>query len=506
MTLGDMLRGFIQDSWYNVVSGIGTSRDKRVHSRMTRDAYFDEEKLATLYEDDIFRRICTILPDEGTREWIRIPSDTDSKILTKLADLDAQSKLKDAWTWAQAFGGGVVAMTLDDGLRPEDPLDISKVKDITRLDVYNRFRLYPIKHYIDPKHPKFKQPAVYRISYRDYIVGTEPTSLIHESRLLQFNGILSTESRRIENLGWGDSLIARTYDLVRDYGNTYRSVFAFMDEFGVSVYKFKNLAALLASDKQNVVLERLSMIDAAKSMIRGVPLDSDNESYERASIVLSGLDGVLDRIDGRLSAGVGIPQTLLFGKAQGGLNSTGEGDQRNWYNKVASAQVTTLRKPLMTLISVCAKAVGSTDKGNGFIFNPLWAMTDKDREETRFMTMQRDEIAMKAGVLTPAEVRESRFGGDQFSYETHVQDKSAIKPRGDIYQVAAVMKLVSEGTITPDAATRMLVAGIGFSEEDAASFTKGAKASQSDMVAPKQIDVNEAHRVSRANENSPNKT
>jgi hypothetical protein len=53
-------------------------------------------------------------------------------------------------------------------------------------------------------------------------------------------------------------------------------------------------------------------------------------------------------------------------------------------------------------------------------FKPLWQPTDQETAASRFSQAQTDQIYIVNDVLSAEEVTNSRFGGDQYSYETRV--------------------------------------------------------------------------------------
>lgn len=487
MNFLDSLKLIVKDSWLNTMSGLGTTRDKRMFTTREQDQVFDETYLDTLFEDDIFDRICSILPEEETRAWISIPSDPENRIMNDLDRLDARKHFTDARTWSRVYGGALMLKGIDDGQAWHKPLQREKIKSINWLKVVNRFRVQVEEWYSDPKDPKYRQPAVYRVMFLDgaaggmAIAGRSNEVIIHETRCEVFDGLRATDARRQYNQMWGDSLIQKIYEPVRDYSAAYRSLFAFMQEFGVGVYSFKGLIGMLASDNEGAILKRMSLMDAAKSMVRGIPMDADNEKYERIDASIAGLSDLMLRLDARLSLASGMPITLLLGQPQGGLNSTGEGDQRNWYNKIAASQDVNVRKPLTNVVNDVAAAIGAKPQDgsveHSVIFNSLWISTDKEREEARFFRTQSDEMAIKTGVLSAAEVRASRYGGDDFKYDTTIKNgtESDTVPVGGALEVEKILALVGDGAITADNASAILRYTLGYSETQASAMTSGAK-------------------------------
>jgi hypothetical protein len=55
-------------------------------------------------------------------------------------------------------------------------------------------------------------------------------------------------------------------------------------------------------------------------------------------------------------------------------------------------------------------------------FPPLWQPTEQERATTRKMVAETDAIYYDMGVVTSSEVRSSRFGSDEYSSETVIDN------------------------------------------------------------------------------------
>ena len=123
------VRRRIEDSWQNVITGLGTARDKRTGARVAPiGPSLDHQKFDDLYAgDDMAQIIAGRAPEDMVRKWIDLTveegdpgvsleeSTTAEDILQSLNDLDAKGALREGMTWANVFGGSVVVMGIDDG-------------------------------------------------------------------------------------------------------------------------------------------------------------------------------------------------------------------------------------------------------------------------------------------------------------------------------------------------------------------------------------------------------
>jgi phage-related protein (TIGR01555 family) len=114
-----------------------------------------------------------------------------------------------------------------------------------------------------------------------------------------------------------------------------------------------------------------------------------------------------------------------MGQAPAGLNATGDSDIRWFYDHVAASQVKELRPQLNRLVRILLRAKTGPTKGTEpeswkVVFPPLWEMTDLEKAELRNKQAQTDVAYIQAGVLDPSEVAVSRFGGEEYSTDTHL--------------------------------------------------------------------------------------
>ena len=113
----------------------------------------------------------------------------------------------------------------------------------------------------------------------------------------------------------------------------------------------------------------------------------------------------MDRLGLALSAVTGIPESLLFGRQQAGLNSTGKADLENWYAKIGQDQNNILLPALDKLVTVQLYVMGKYREDYLIKFNPLSVPSRKDVAETDYKRAQTFEILNNIGALDASEIR-----------------------------------------------------------------------------------------------------
>lgn len=419
------------DGWANLFTGLGVqSRDKRLSTEFGGQTVLSRDILDELYHgDDVIARICDRPADEMTRQWIRLNHDGDADagkaVMQKLDDLDAQAKLAEAVTWSRLYGGAVIILGAEDGGDSSQPLNEANIQTFEWLNVLDRWDLQVSHVNGDLAARGFGEPERYRIVSDLYGADGLPFGAeIHASRVIHVDGVRTNRRERRRNQGWGRSLIERVYPVVRDFAAAFGGMSHLLQDFAQAVFTMKGLNLLIASDQENVVLQRMALMDMARSVARAIPLD-ENEKFERHATPVAGLPELLDRMGERLSAATEMPMTLLMGRSPAGMNATGESDLRLWYDYLKGVQIATLRKPINRLLKLTMLAKRGPLRGRelqnwSFDFCPMWQMSDAQIAELRNKQSLTDTAYVNMGALDPTEVRKSRFGGDVWSAETQL--------------------------------------------------------------------------------------
>lgn len=412
------LRDYIKDGWMNLISSIGTSKDKRTHTTFDNPIYLDKSLLTAVWIGDGYgAKIVSAPADDMTREWITITNDDENKISNKLKDLDSPGAFNLALKWSRLFGGGVILMGIADGLDLVEPVNENKIKDIHYLRVYDRSQIDIRKHNYDlnPLSPTFGELETITIIpvYGEQFV-------VHVSRCLIFKGIPVPNRETTDDVNyWGMSVLQQIWDQLRDFNSAFASVSTILQELIIGKYTLVGLAELMASGQEQLVRDRVNIIEMSKSVINAVLLDGD-EKYERDAVSLGGIPETLYAFMMFLSGVSGIPVTRLFGRSAAGMNATGENDLMNYYDMIKSSQENKLQKQLQRLvdyINVNEKIVDPTIK-----FKPLIQTTQKEEIDMRKTQADIDNMYMNTGVLLPEEIRDSRFSNG-YSFETNLLEE-----------------------------------------------------------------------------------
>jgi phage-related protein (TIGR01555 family) len=418
--------GFVKsDGWINVLTGLGMrGRDKNVNAHFRLERIFEQAELDQLYRSDgVTRRIMDIVPAEMVRQGWEIEGDSGQDINRKMESIRTNFNLITLLRWARLYGGALCVMGIADGLPLEEPVDERNIRDIKWLHVFDRYQSFSRDGTFekDLNSPNYGYPNVYTVND----TRTGALFYVHHSRILRVDWSLLPPRQQNFNNGWGDPLIQSIYDELRNYSTAFANAGLIMQDFVNYTLSIPNLAELIASQcADNQVMKRLDLLNLTKGATNTMILDAE-EKYEKASTNISGIPELLDRFMLALSAVSGIPTSLLFGRSAAGLNATGDNDVRNFYDMVKQEQENKLKPVLEKLtryimLSKDGPFAGIEPDNWSVQFVPLWQNTEEQEAIVRKIVAETDAIYLDRGVLDPAEVAVSRFGGNRWSMNTEV--------------------------------------------------------------------------------------
>jgi hypothetical protein len=440
------------DGWANILTGLNqTSRDKRLAGAYER-GYLHELEAEELWRgNDMAARVVETVPgdiaragwavhvgDETKQDAAERPEresrtdagDGDGKEISEatdaaLDDLNAIATFKTAMEYARGYGGSAILLGARDGAKTlVRPLNLDTVQSVDFLTVLRPLELWPRSWYSVPSEAKFGTPETYWLQEDTAGATSSARYAIHETRLIRFDGVVVSKRQLRANRGWGDSYLNRVHAVLRDFDTSWDGAAILLHDFAQAVFKMKGLADLIANDEDDLVVKRARLIDLTRSVARAVLIDSEEE-FERKATPITGMADLLDRFCNRLAAAARMPVTILMGQAPAGLNATGASDTRAYYDSVDAERTLIVRPRANRLLRVVFRSRRGPTRGvepkNWMLeFGELWQATETEKAEVRLKQSQADVAYVTAGVLTPSEVAISRWGGDRYSTDTHL--------------------------------------------------------------------------------------
>lgn len=414
------------DSIYNAIVGLGKQADKSMQSRPGGNMLLSDVELTNIWQfNGLGKEIVTCVVDDAIRPGFTIAADTDGVLIKELERIGSQKSIEEACYWARLYGGSLIFKGYADGQEPVEPRT-STAASIDWLKCYSvtDIPLTGTEFETDPKKPNYEKPNTYPCWN---VMGTPAN--IHYTRVIPIYGSPVANKRFIADLRrryWGDSILNAMWERLAGLGGAMQGMDNLMMEFSIAVYKLQGLAQLASSGKGSKVIDRMTLMNMSKSLLRGIMLDS-TEEFTRVSTPLSGVSDVLDRGMMMVSAVSQIPVTRLFGRSPAGLNATGDSDIRLYYDRVRVYQKRTLTPIYMNLLTEINRVMKVVpEKDLVLVWGDPNAPTQSELLEMRNKQANIDKIYMdpNSPVLGNDEVRASRFGGTGYSFDTKLDPDS----------------------------------------------------------------------------------
>lgn len=372
----------VRDGLVNFVSGLGTDRDKAASATMFMQIMSEEELLVFYRSSWVARKIIRIPAFDSVRAWRGWQADKEQIEVIEAEEkrLGVQGKFLKALIWSRLFGGAAIYIGTGDAdtATPLDPTKLGK-QGIKFLTVLAKRSLSPGQIEDDPANEYFGYPRSYTFT------GTERQREIHPSRLVLFRGeeIPDTAFGGFSTPdGWGDSVLLAPRKDITDAQGAASNIASLIYEAKVDVIKIKDLMAHLEDPAyESLLLSRMRMANRAKGINGALILDAEEE-YEQKTATFQSLPQVLESLFQIVSGAADIPMTRFLGQSPGGLQSTGESDLRNYYDRVNSEQALVISPASFTLDEcLIQSALGSRPPEIHYTWSSLWQVSAKEQAE-----------------------------------------------------------------------------------------------------------------------------
>jgi phage-related protein (TIGR01555 family) len=402
------ITGFIKDSLVNLVSGLGTAQDKSIYNQFTL-ALMSEQQIRAAYRSDWVARKGVDLPAyDCTKRWRAWQASKPQ--IEKLENfervLGVQRKVQAGLALGRLFGGGALVLGVDQGL-PEEPLDVERLgsDSLKFINVVSRYDVSVRDVNRDVTSFEFGEPASYDVRGR---TGMQVN--VHASRVVRFIGRPLPDSREAtEAEGWGDSVLMAVQDAIQNVAVTSGAVAALVNESKIDVVKIPRFMELVGTEQyRSLLTERFALAARTKSFVNTLILDKEEE-WSRISANFAGLPDILKLYLLISCSAFDIPSTRFLGQSAVGLNATGEGDLRNYYDSLSSFQTTDLTPAISKLDDVLIRsALGSRDPSLYYNWNSLWELDEVQRADINLKKATTFKIDVDSNMVDAEVLRQAR--------------------------------------------------------------------------------------------------
>ena len=421
---GSRARG---DVWANTYSGLGTAQydpSRQTQYYTTYDITSRPQVIRAMMRSNPLGR--KIVEKQVKMAWgsgvgyqvIGGGDNAERDLNAELRRLEVQAKIQRARVLGRAFGGSLLVMSVDDGLDPSEPLELSRVRRLLYLRPIDRWDI-PRQELDMSGGPRDGEAEFYTISSSYSAAQVR----VHYSRVIRFEGLEVDRYTKGTIGNWGDSVLQPVYDAVRDIDSGGQSLSSQLASAVQSVYKIKGLHEQILAGNREFVEDWMASLELFRSHLRAVGLDADNEDLQYLARPLGDSVQVYHALMHRVSAAADMPITELFGMSPSGLSTDDQSGTRRFYDKItAEERQGEQGRALDRLLEVITnqQQVPSLN-GSEVLYSwpSLYSPTAKEEAE---LTKLRADTAVQliaAGVLTAEEVR--TIAGEMLAIDLEVQ-------------------------------------------------------------------------------------
>lgn len=370
----------VNDGLKSAITGMGTSSDKKTSVQYASKELTPEDLDNAYRYDWIAGKAIDIPADDATREWRSWQAEQSQIALIEAEEkrLCIQERVHDALIKARIYGGAAIVIGVKgqntDSLRKElKPESIGK-GGLLYAHAVSRYEISAGEISRDLLSPYYGEPKYYNLNSESGSVE------VHPSRVVRFVG------RKIQNFSyseeWGDSIICRIDDAVKNAAIPQDQVATLLMESNVDIIKIPDFMNSIGSDcYEQKLISRWQLAAIGKSINRALIMDKDEE-WNKLTPNFSNLAELIRLYISIAASSCDIPAARFVGQIPGGLNSTGDSDIRNYYDMIGSQQKNVIA-PAMHRLDQCliASALGSIPEGVYFKWDSLWQMTEMEKAD-----------------------------------------------------------------------------------------------------------------------------
>ncbi len=380
--------------------------------------------LSLVAQHPLIRAMVDTLAEEMTRKWIKFSgkgSEASDAKRVKAVD-DAVSKFhtkqyfKAGMSTCGFMGGAMLFLDMGDNTRTEaglaeiqTPLTLDSAK--IPLNSFKGFRLVePINCYPAPYNADNPLEAGYYKPDAWLVQGRK----VHASRMLRIvQNELPILLKPAYNF-FGIPMAQMALDYVDRFDTIRIAVAKLVKRFSTSIVK-TDMSQMLSGggyDDVSSLKARAAIWSMLGSNDGLMFLDMTAEDFVQVNTPLAGLGDIVSQALELLAAIARQPAVKLLGISPKGFNATGEYDESNWYDRVASQQTGVFGQPLDFAIKVIQLSeIGHIDEDITHAFLPLHEESEVEKATRRKSDSDAAVAYIDRGVLSVEEER-TRLAAD----------------------------------------------------------------------------------------------
>lgn len=365
----------LQNQWINplqsVNSGYGTA-----HASLFLYQPVNYYECYSLAQDPLFAKVFNVLsetPFAKGGELSNLSAEEKDRVEEAASRFDLWQHLRAAVRSNYVTGGCLLYMDFGlSGRELEEPFDLNRMN----MKRFRGFRhIDPINcvavqvNTVNPAAGDYMQPSIW------YVIGL---GAVHRSHFLKFEANIPELPMRPLTLYFGMPLTQLIKQDVANSNLASQGLANLMNRFRFTYLKADESS--FTTENAKCFKDRLNFMSFVQDNFGVCPIKT-TEDVMQLTTSLAGMAENVEEFYLLISAKTDIPYTELMGKSAEGMNATGSGDRRKWYDKCRSIQESVKNNLLVMYGIVAGVDGGKFVKFTDFTFNPLEEATEKELAE-----------------------------------------------------------------------------------------------------------------------------
>ncbi len=430
-----------RDSFQNFEArlGIGTGNLADGNGYGLNPVTRDRQQIENMYRGSWLVGIAVdAVAEDMTRAGVEISSTSSPDDIAAIGEamdgLALWSGICETIKWARLYGGavGVILVEGQDVSTPLRPESVSRgqFRGILPLD---RWMVEPsFNDRITQLGPDLGLPVRYSVSTNAPALCGQS---VHHSRVIRVHGVDLPYWQRMNENGWGLSVIERLYDRLVAFDSSTAGAAQMMFRAHLRNLKIPGLRNIISMGGPAFegLFKQIELIRRFQSN-EGLTLLDGEDQFETHQYAFTGLSDLLLQFGQQVSGALEIPLVRLFGQSPAGLNATGDSDLRIYYDKILQQQERRLRRPMGVVLELLHRSVIGADKPRGFSFKfrPLWQMSEIDKSGIAGAITAAVIAAHESGIVDRATaMKEMRQSSEVTGVWSNISDEAIESAEGD---------------------------------------------------------------------------
>lgn len=392
----------VHDGLVNFTTGLAVVGQSKAAGGTYQFTPANPQSLAAAYRTSWLAKACVDMPVDdaiGPGRFWQATQDQINAIEAEERRLKWKASLRRAKKLARRDGGS--AIFIDDGGDTTQEFDPERLQKggIRKLIVFSKSELAHDIIERDIEAPGYGRPQEWRIT------SASRQLTVHPSRLVFYAGdaVLDEMALGAQSI-WSDSVLESRLAAIRDADATIANTAELLYEANIDVIGIEGLMSMMKSGDEERVIQRIQLMRLGKSVSKILVRDKEEE-YDRKAVNFGALPDLLREMLQVASGATQIPATRLLGRSPAGMNATGDGDERVYFDRLDALRDEVQEEGEVLDEALIRSALGGRPAGLHYTWPPLRQLSDKEKAEIGKMIAEKWESIGRAGHLTPQECR-----------------------------------------------------------------------------------------------------